>query len=165
MRRAQHLPMSRERALSLLGLPTIGATRGDLAGAFRRLASLHHPDHGGNETRFLELLAARDLLAPLLPPGRASRPVAPRRSAPRVVKNPVPPATLRIVEGPLREADVGRAQPNTTSYPQEIADFTPWDGADWTGASSGLAWVPNPREYADPRRHGPSYRARGRRQR
>lgn len=156
--------MNIERARSLLGLPAVGATRGDLAQSFRRLASFHHPDHGGSEARFLDLLAARDLLAPLLPAGRASRPQRVTGGAPRIVKNPSPPATLRVIEGPLREAN-GAARQNTTSYPQEIADFTPWAGADWTGASSGLAWVPNPREYADPRRHGPSYRARGRRRR
>jgi len=38
-----------------------------------------------------------------------------------------------------------------------------WDGAAWVGADSGTYWTVNPREYADPRKHGPEYRARGRR--
>jgi curved DNA-binding protein CbpA len=150
----------RASLLARFGLPTSGATRGDLVRAFRRLASALHPDHGGSSRAFTELLAARELLEAQLPPGppalAARSPVTPVRQR----RNVPAPATLRIVEGPLREAR-GAAGQSTTSYPQEIADFTPWDGADWTGASSGLAWVPNPREYADPRRHGPTYRARG----
>jgi hypothetical protein len=31
------------------------------------------------------------------------------------------------------------------------------------GADSGTYWTVNPREYADPRKHGPEYRARGKR--
>jgi hypothetical protein len=35
-----------------------------------------------------------------------------------------------------------------------------WDGADWYGPVSGTYWTVNPREYADPRKHGPEYLAR-----
>ena len=38
-----------------------------------------------------------------------------------------------------------------------------WDGAEWVGANSGTYWRVNPKEYADPRKHGAEYRARGRR--
>ena len=35
-----------------------------------------------------------------------------------------------------------------------------WQGASWYGQSSGEYWTVNPREYADPRKHGPEYQAR-----
>jgi len=38
-----------------------------------------------------------------------------------------------------------------------------WAGADWYGAPSGTYWTLNPKEYADPRKHGPEYQARARR--
>ncbi len=54
------------------------------------------------------------------------------------------------------------ATPGSTSY-DEAAE-TPldpeWDGGAWYGPSSGTYWTINPREYADPRKHGPEYLAR-----
>lgn len=49
----------------------------------------------------------------------------------------------------------------STSYdgPQEASDPA-WQGAAWYGQSSGEYWTVNPREYADPRKHGPEYQAR-----
>ena len=41
----------------------------------------------------------------------------------------------------------------------EAAEPT-WDGADWYGPASGTYWTVNPKEYADPRKHGPEYLAR-----
>ncbi len=38
-----------------------------------------------------------------------------------------------------------------------------WEGAGWYGATSGTYWTLNPKEYADPRKHGPEYAARARR--
>jgi Meckel syndrome type 1 protein len=38
-----------------------------------------------------------------------------------------------------------------------------WSGASWYGPSSGEYWTINPREYADPRKHGPEYQARAQR--
>jgi len=35
-----------------------------------------------------------------------------------------------------------------------------WQGADWYGPVSGTYWTLNPKEYADPRKHGPEYLAR-----
>ena len=58
-----------------------------------------------------------------------------------------------------------RATPGSTTY-DEAAE-TPldpeWDGGAWYGPSSGTYWTLNPREYADPRKHGPEYLARARR--
>jgi hypothetical protein len=65
--------------------------------------------------------------------------------------------------GPDRQP--GRATPGSTSY--DFAEHEPydphWSGASWYGQSSGTYWTINPKEYADPRKHGPEYQARGRR--
>ena len=57
-----------------------------------------------------------------------------------------------------------KATPGSTTY-DEAAE-TPldpaWDGGAWYGPSSGTYWTLNPREYADPRKHGPEYLARAR---
>src|SRR5947208_345930 len=59
----------------------------------------------------------------------------------------------------------GRATLGSTSY--DGADEEPfepdWAGGSWYGAGSGTYWRVNPKEYADPRKHGPEYQARGRR--
>lgn len=58
-----------------------------------------------------------------------------------------------------------RATLGSTSY-DEAAEgpFEPgWGGASWYGTSSGTYWTLNPKEYADPRKHGPEYQARARR--
>ncbi len=58
-----------------------------------------------------------------------------------------------------------KATPYSTSY--DAADEEPfepgWSGATWYGASSGTYWTINPKEYADPRKHGPEYQRRARR--
>lgn len=52
----------------------------------------------------------------------------------------------------------------STSYDEarDPADAT-WSGASWYGPTSGEYWIVNPREYADPRKHGPDYQSRARR--
>ena len=59
----------------------------------------------------------------------------------------------------------GKATLGSTSY--DGADATPfepdWGGASWYGTTSGTYWTINPKEYADPRKHGPEYQARARR--
>lgn len=62
--------------------------------------------------------------------------------------------------GPRRRAG-RKATFGSTSYdgPQEASDPA-WQGAAWYGQSSGEYWTVNPREYADPRKHGPEYQAR-----
>jgi hypothetical protein len=52
----------------------------------------------------------------------------------------------------------------STSY-DEARDATDasWSGASWYGPTSGEYWIVNPREYADPRKHGPDYQSRARR--
>ncbi len=68
--------------------------------------------------------------------------------------------------GPRRRA-TKKATFGSTTYgeardpadPIEPADPA-WEGASWYGPSSGEYWRINPREYADPRKHGPEYQAR-----
>ena len=62
--------------------------------------------------------------------------------------------------GPRRRAG-RKATFGSTSYdgPQDASDPA-WQGAAWYGQSSGEYWTVNPREYADPRKHGPEYQAR-----
>jgi curved DNA-binding protein CbpA len=56
------------------------------------------------------------------------------------------------------------ARPGSTTYDEATQPLDPaWDGATWYGASSGRYWTLNPREYADPRKHGPEYQERARR--
>ncbi len=55
-----------------------------------------------------------------------------------------------------------KATIGSTSYDgADKEPFTPaWEGATWYGAGSGTYWTLNPKEYADPRKHGPEYLAR-----
>ena len=73
------------------------------------------------------------------------------------------PASSR--RGTGRRRPPNRATPGSTSY--DAADEEPfepgWTGATWYGASSGTYWTINPKEYADPRKHGPEYQRRARR--
>lgn len=56
------------------------------------------------------------------------------------------------------------ARPGSTTYDEATQPLDPsWDGGAWYGASSGRYWTINPREYADPRKHGPEYQERARR--
>jgi hypothetical protein len=52
----------------------------------------------------------------------------------------------------------------STSYDEaRDANDPTWSGASWYGPSSGEYWIVNPREFADPRKHGPEYQSRARR--
>lgn len=61
--------------------------------------------------------------------------------------------------------DAKKATMGSTSYDGADAEpFEPdWGGASWYGTTSGTYWTLNPKEYADPRKHGPEYQARARR--
>jgi hypothetical protein len=60
-----------------------------------------------------------------------------------------------------RGRDPQKATLGSTTYDGAGATAEPtWDGADWYGRASGTYWTMNPREYADPRKHGPEYQAR-----
>jgi hypothetical protein len=53
-----------------------------------------------------------------------------------------------------------RATLGSTTYDDAGEDAPAWDGSSWYGAASGTYWTVNPREYADPRKHGPGYLGR-----
>ncbi len=78
------------------------------------------------------------------------------RTGARSQRGDVPP------EG--RSAGRRRATLGSTSYDGAEEVFEPdWGGASWYGPTSGTYWTINPKEYADPRKHGPEYQARARR--
>ncbi|MBI3750596.1 MAG: DnaJ domain-containing protein [Chloroflexi bacterium] len=57
---------------------------------------------------------------------------------------------------PARKATMG-----STSYDEAREATDPrWGGASWYGPTTGEYWIVNPREYADPRKHGPGYSSR-----
>jgi DnaJ-like protein len=172
----------------VLGLPR-GASLDDVKRAYRRLAKEHHPDSGGERTlkRFLEIQAAYEQLVHGRPGAGVPTGNAPRR-APWQADPVRADATRRAYGSRGRRTgtrETGQRQPDgkqageeprrrgprkatlgSTSY-DEAADqpFDPdWAGSSWYGTTSGTYWTLNPREYADPRKHGPEYQARARRQ-
>jgi curved DNA-binding protein CbpA len=63
-----------------------------------------------------------------------------------------------------KSAERRTARPGSTTYDEATQPLDPsWEGATWYGASSGSYWTLNPREYADPRKHGPEYQERAKR--
>ncbi len=64
-----------------------------------------------------------------------------------------------------RSGAPNKATLGSTSYDgADAGPFEPdWGGASWYGTTSGTYWTLNPKEYADPRKHGPEYQARARR--
>ncbi len=66
--------------------------------------------------------------------------------------------------GRPRTAERRTARPGSTTYDEATQQLDPsWEGGAWYGASSGSYWTLNPREYADPRKHGPEYQERAKR--
>jgi curved DNA-binding protein CbpA len=68
-------------------------------------------------------------------------------------------------EGQAPRRGPRKATPGSTTY-DEATDGVrdpEWDGGSWYGPSSRTYWTINPREYADPRKHGPEYQERARR--
>ncbi|MBF6605759.1 MAG: DnaJ domain-containing protein [Chloroflexi bacterium] len=169
------------------------ATLGDVKAAYRRLAKLYHPDSAGPAAlpRFLAIQAAYETLTegPTRIRMGASRPRPASRTRRSADGGPEPerPGPARGSAGrsegrggrtPGAEtagsgaSGGGRARrarrtPASTSYDGvEAEPFEPeWEGASWYGGSSGTYWTLNPKEFADPRKHGPEYLARGRRDR
>lgn len=100
-------------------------------------------------------------------PGARSRPApGPRPGAQR--PGPEAPGTGApgpTGSGPTPRAGRGKATLGSTSYDgADAGPFEPdWGGASWYGTTSGTYWTINPKEYADPRKHGPEYQARARR--
>ncbi len=99
--------------------------------------------------------------------GRRTRPTSGSGAA----RGPSGPAWERPPAGPpgarptRPERPPNKATLGSTSYDGADAEpFEPdWGGASWYGTTSGTYWTLNPKEYADPRKHGPEYQARARR--
>jgi curved DNA-binding protein CbpA len=102
-------------------------------------------------------------------PGTASRAGGTRRPGARPGSGTGPAAEPRPAGEPRRPGrrarPSNRATPGSTTY--DAADEEPfepeWSGGTWYGASSGTYWTINPKEYADPRKHGPEYQRRAQR--
>ncbi|HEV7603349.1 MAG TPA: DnaJ domain-containing protein [Candidatus Limnocylindrales bacterium] len=94
-------------------------------------------------------------------PGMAGRTGRPRQSEPRAGADG---ATGEAASG-SRGGPGNKATFGSTSYDGvDGGPFEPdWGGASWYGTTSGTYWTLNPKEYADPRKHGPEYQARARR--
>jgi len=77
-----------------------------------------------------------------------------------------PPAGTPGARPSRPERPPNKATLGSTSYDGADAEpFEPdWGGASWYGTTSGTYWTLNPKEYADPRKHGPEYQARARRE-
>ena len=155
--------MRAEEAWRVLGLPAQPSAR-EVKIAFRRLAKSTHPDAIGGSTatsKFARITEAYEVaLADAIAAGRIGAPgrdLPPTRPAPaprRAVPQPRPNESAQPTPS---------AHPGSTTYDGATEEEPVWDGAAWVGADSGTYWTVNPREYADPRKHGPEYRARGRR--
>jgi hypothetical protein len=119
--------------------PTGGARRGWEADPDR--AGATHRAYGG-----------RPRPRPGAPPGPRPRPNA-------------RPAGSERTDRPASDRRPKKATLGSTSYDDvDTEAFDPdWGGASWYGTTSGTYWTLNPKEYADPRKHGPEYQARARR--
>ncbi len=153
-----------EEAWRVLGLPARPSALA-VKIAFRRLAKSTHPDViGGGEATTLQFaritdaydvaLADATAAGRLVGPGRGQPPARPAPATRRAAQPPRPKSSAQPTTS---------ARPGSTTYDGATEEEPVWDGAAWVGADSGTYWTVNPREYADPRKHGPDYRARGRR--
>lgn len=153
-----------QEAWRVLGLPARPSAFA-IKVAFRRLAKSTHPDAiGGGDATTLQFariteaheVALADAIAAgrLVGPGRDQPPSRPAPAPRRATQQPQPKGSAQ---------GAASARPGSTTYDGATQEEPVWDGAAWVGSDSGTYWTVNPREYADPRKHGPEYRARGRR--
>ena len=169
-----------------------GASAEDIRRAYRRLAKANHPDSAGEKAlpRFLAIQAAYESLAGIAGTRRSgARAGTAARATPHESWRPDPERARTTREGRSTGADgangrrrraageeprrpgggrnrpSNKATPGSTTYDAaEDEPFEPdWSGGTWYGASSGTYWTINPKEYADPRKHGPEYQRRARR--
>ena len=131
-----------------------GAARAGRTGSARSGASAGGPTAGptaGSTTGSTRDGRRRRRTAP--PPGQGD---AGSAGGPETTSGPRPAEP----KGRKRKA----ATLGSTSYDGVDGPFEPdWRGASWYGTTSGTYWTLNPKEYADPRKHGPEYQARARR--
>ena len=164
------MPQARMRTLEawrVLGLPSTPTVEA-VKQAYRGLAKSLHPDAAGGTAKPAAFARLTEAYEVALSEASAANRHGATRSRP---SSPPPP---RQRSAPRRDAAPRepeargtrpRATPGSTTYDgagPEDGD-QPWDGAEWVGADSGTYWRVNPKEYADPRKHGAEYRARGKR--
>jgi len=153
------------RVLGLPSAPTVEAVKQ----AYRGLAKSLHPDAAGGTAKPAAFARLTEAYEVALSEASAANRHGATRSRP---SSPPPPPRQRSApqrDAAPREPEARgtrpRATPGSTTYDgagPEDGD-QPWDGAEWVGADSGTYWRVNPKEYADPRKHGAEYRARGKR--
>lgn len=90
--------------------------------------------------------------------GRDTGPGRAPGAASRQAGGPAGGAWARRARRPANRATFG-----STTYDDAEEAEPGWEGGSWYGAGMGTYWTINPREYADPRKHGPEYLARARR--
>jgi len=103
--------------------------------------------------------------------GRARRPAGEsgkrtgRSAKPGASSGPDGPSSAETDGGSRSDWTSRKATLGSTSYDGTDREaFEPdWVGASWYGTTSGTYWTTNPKEYADPRKHGLEYQARARR--
>lgn len=76
-----------DKYYKILGVP-LGASKEELKKAYRKLATQHHPDRGGNAETFKEVSKAYDLLTGKRQLSRSERIEEQRAAAPRPAPNP-----------------------------------------------------------------------------
>ena len=177
---------------AVLGL-TRDASSAEVKRAYRRLAKSVHPDSAGESAlpQFLAvheayeaIVAGRPMKPPrgtgTAPPTAGSWAAEPSRARAARSRRGRPatgapaagagsrggPAGNRTADGAsARRRTTRKATLGSTSYDDAVQEpFEPeWQGASWYGRASGTYWTVNPKEYADPRKHGPEYQERARR--
>jgi curved DNA-binding protein CbpA len=117
------------------------------------------PPDGGSATRGAGQAGARPAAGGGTAGGPAAGGPAAGTTGDRWTESAAPPGSRR--RGERRRAPK-KATLGSTSYDTaEDEPFEPeWSGGTWYGASSGTYWTINPKEYADPRKHGPEYQRR-----
>ena len=152
------------RVLGLPSRPTVEAVKQ----AYRGLAKSLHPDAAGGTAKpaaFARLTEAYEVALSEASAANRHGATRSRPSSPPPPRQRSAPRRDAVPREPEARGTRPRATPGSTTYDgagPEDGD-QPWDGAEWVGADSGTYWRVNPKEYADPRKHGAEYRARGKR--
>ena len=152
------------RVLGLPSAPTVEAVKQ----AYRGLAKSLHPDAAGGTAKpaaFARLTEAYEVALNEASAANRHGETKPKPSSPPPPRQRSAPRRDAAPREPEAHGARLRATPGSTTYDgagPEDGD-QPWDGAEWVGADSGTYWRVNPKEYADPRKHGAEYRARGKR--
>lgn len=156
--------MRKEEAWRVLGLP-VRPSAFAVKVAFRRLAKSTHPDAiGGGDANTLQFARITEAYEVALAEATAAgRLVGSGRAQPSATPSPAPRRAAQPPRPKAGAQPTASARPGSTTYDGATEEEPVWDGAAWVGADSGTYWTVNPREYADPRKHGPEYRARGKR--